>query len=81
MSGRVSEAGPGTAGARELDLTGVTCPLNWVRTRLALEALSPGEELRVRLDPGEPRQSVPRSAREDGHEVSSEGELVRIVRR
>lgn len=67
--------------ARELDLRGVPCPLNWVRTRLALESTEVGVELRVRLDRGEPLESVPRSAREDGHEVEVEGERVRIVRR
>src|SRR5207244_9545519 len=35
-----------------LDLTGVVCPLNWVRTRLALEQMAAGDELAVRLDPG-----------------------------
>jgi sulfite reductase (ferredoxin) len=66
---------------RFLDLAGVPCPLNWVRTRLALEEMIPGEELVVRLDGGEPRRSVPASAREDGHEVSWQGDLLRIVRR
>ena len=66
---------------RELDLIGVPCPLNWVRTRLALEAMSAGEELAVRLDPGEPRDSVPRSAREDGHLVREHDDVVTIVRR
>ncbi|MDP8943431.1 MAG: sulfurtransferase TusA family protein [Actinomycetota bacterium] len=64
-----------------LDLTGVVCPLNWVRARLALESLAAGEELVVRLDPGEPLDSMPRSAREEGHEVEVEGQLVRIVKR
>ena len=64
-----------------LDLTGVPCPLNWVRTRLALEALAPGERLAVTLDEGEPLESVPRSAREDGHEVAVAGRVVTIVRR
>ena len=64
----------------ELDLRGVPCPLNWVRTRLALEELSPGAELLVRLDPGEPRESVSRSAREDGHDVDARDDVVRIVR-
>ncbi len=64
-----------------LDLTGVVCPLNWVRTRLALERLGAGEELVVRLDPGEPLESVPRSAREEGHEVEVDGRLVRIRKR
>jgi tRNA 2-thiouridine synthesizing protein A len=69
------------AASRELDLTGVACPLTWVRTRLALEAMDPGDELWVRLDPGEPRESVPRSAEEDGHRAELRGEHVRIVRR
>jgi tRNA 2-thiouridine synthesizing protein A len=64
-----------------LDLTGVICPLNWVRARLALERMAPGEELTLLLDPGEPVESVPRSAREDGHDVEVEGTTVRIVRR
>ncbi len=64
-----------------LDLTGVPCPMNWVRTRLALEEMGEGEALEVELDAGEPLDSVPRSAREDGHEVHVEGQLVRIVRR
>ncbi len=63
-----------------LDLTGVPCPLNWVRTRLALEELEAGAELEVRLDDGEPLVSVPRSAREDGHEVSVAGRLVTIAK-
>jgi tRNA 2-thiouridine synthesizing protein A len=64
-----------------LDLTGVTCPLNWVKAKLALEELAPGDELTVRLDPGEALESVPRSARDEGHEVAVEGSTVRIVKR
>ena len=65
----------------ELDLTGVPCPMNWVRTRLALERLPPGEGIEVLLDDGEPLASVPRSAREDGHEVTLDGNRVTIVKR
>jgi tRNA 2-thiouridine synthesizing protein A len=64
-----------------LDLTGVPCPMNWVRTRLALEKLPPGERLDVLLDAGEPLDSVPRSARQDGHAVEVDGNLVTIVKR
>ena len=67
--------------ATVLDLSGVPCPMNWVRTRLALEAMDPGERLDVRLDSGEPLESVPASAREDGHEVSVRGDVATIVRR
>ncbi len=64
-----------------MDLTGVPCPMNWVRTRLALEELDTGEQLEVLLDPGEPVRSVPASAREDGHEVAVAGNRVTIVKR
>ena len=64
-----------------LDLRGVACPLNWVRAKLALEQLEPGERLELLLDPGEPIESVPASAREAGHEVTVEGQTVTIVRR
>jgi sulfite reductase (ferredoxin) len=64
----------------ELDLRGVPCPLNWVRARLLLETLEPGDELRLQLDQGEPMESVPASAREDGHEVVVDGTLVTIVK-
>ena len=63
-----------------LDLTGVPCPMNWVRTRLALERLAPGDSLVVVLDEGEPLDSVPRSAREEGHLVAVEGQLVTIAK-
>lgn len=63
-----------------LDLTGVVCPMNWVRARLELERMRPGETLELILDDGEPLDSVPRSAREEGHHVSVEGERVTIVR-
>lgn len=64
-----------------MDLTGVPCPMNWVRTRLALEELEAGQRLDVVLDPGEPLRSVPISAREDGHEVEVAGNRVTIVKR
>jgi tRNA 2-thiouridine synthesizing protein A len=64
-----------------LDLTGVICPLNWVKAKLKLEELDPGDELKLLLDPGEPIESVPRSAQEDGHEVRISGTTVTIVKR
>jgi TusA-related sulfurtransferase len=64
-----------------LDLTGTPCPLNWVKAKLALESLEPGEEIVLLLDPGEPVESVPQSAREDGHDVTVDGTSVTIVKR
>ena len=37
-----------------LNLRGTPCPLNFIRTKLALEKLAPGESLMVDLDGGEP---------------------------
>jgi tRNA 2-thiouridine synthesizing protein A len=64
-----------------LDVTADTCPLTWVRTKLALERLGPGETLLVELPAGEALENVPRSAAEAGHDVAVEGTSVRIVRR
>ncbi len=58
--------------ARELDITGETCPMTFVRTRLALDRLQPGDVLLVRLRGEEPRVSVPRSAVLLGHQVLAE---------
>ena len=65
---------------RSLDITGITCPMTWVRTKLELERMEPGEELEVRCREGEALENVPRSAREAGHEVSVDGTTIRIVR-
>jgi TusA-related sulfurtransferase len=52
-----------------------------VKTRLALEELEPGGRLIVELDDGEPIESVPASARDEGHEVAVDGTTVTIVKR
>jgi TusA-related sulfurtransferase len=67
--------------ARSLDITALTCPLTWVRTKLELERMAAGETLEVRCAPGEALENVPRSAREAGYGVAVEGTTIRIVRR
>ena len=67
--------------ARTLDITGLTCPMTWVRTKLELERMAAGDVLTVACAPGEALENVPRSAEEAGHEVAVEGSTVRIVRR
>ena len=57
---------------RELDITAETCPMTFVRTRLALDGLKPGDLLLVHLRGEEPRSSVPRSAAMLGHEILAE---------
>ncbi|MGH7643023.1 MAG: sulfurtransferase TusA family protein [Candidatus Dormibacteria bacterium] len=60
---------PGARTPARLDLRGIDCPLTFVRTRIALNRLAPGEPLEVLLDEGEPAESVPRSCAEDGDRV------------
>ncbi|HTE60687.1 MAG TPA: sulfurtransferase TusA family protein [Solirubrobacteraceae bacterium] len=64
---------------RSLDITALTCPMTWVRTKLELERMGSGEALEVRCRPGEALENVPRSAREAGHAVTVEGTTIRIV--
>ena len=54
-----------------LDITDQVCPMTFVRTKLLIERMRPGEIAEVRLNAGEPLQNVPRSVREHGHEVLS----------
>jgi TusA-related sulfurtransferase len=54
---------------RELDITAEVCPMTFVRTRLALDRMEPGQTLLVLLKGDEPLANVPRNAREQGHEV------------
>lgn len=54
---------------RSLDLTGELCPFTFVRTKLALEALALGAELRVIVDHEPAIRNIPRSATEWGQEI------------
>ena len=52
-----------------LDLRGTPCPVNFIRCRLVLEGLQPGDLLKVQLDRGEPEEMVIPGLREAGHRV------------
>ena len=54
-----------------LDITHEVCPMTFVRTRLALDRMPPGQVLLVKLRGDEPVRNVPRTAKEQGHEVLS----------
>jgi tRNA 2-thiouridine synthesizing protein A len=56
----------------ELDLRGVICPYNFVKTKLKLEAMEQGQILSVLLDDGDPIRNVPRSVSNEGHTILSE---------
>jgi len=57
-----------------LDITHETCPMTFVRTRIALDRLPAGGELLVHLKGDEARRNVPVSARELGHTIVSQHE-------
>jgi TusA-related sulfurtransferase len=70
----------------EVDLRGIPCPLSFVRTKLKLERLVPGEQLVVWLDAGEPIEQVPNSLQVAGHHVRhlqqhSDGHYILVVER
>lgn len=52
-----------------LDLRGVMCPINFVKTKLKLDTMETGEVLELVLDSGEPIQNVPKSIKEEGHKI------------
>jgi len=54
-----------------LDITTLVCPMTFVRAKLAVERLSAGQTLEIRLNPGEPLANVPRTLTEHGHLVLS----------
>lgn len=56
-----------------LDLRGVLCPINFVKTKLKLEEMDAGEHLEVFLDDGDPIVNVPRSVKEEGHQIMKVG--------
>jgi TusA-related sulfurtransferase len=57
---------------RTLDISGEVCPMTFVRTRLALDHLAPGQTLLVLLRGDEPRRNVPATAAAQGHQVLSQ---------
>ena len=54
-----------------IDITEDVCPMPFVRTRLQIEKMSPGEILEIRLTGAEPLRNVPESLVELGHEIVS----------
>ena len=52
-----------------VDITDVVCPVTFVKAKVALEELDEGQILAVRMNNGEPVQNVPRSIKEEGHQI------------
>lgn len=52
-----------------VDITDVVCPTTFVKAKVALEELDEGQVLAIRMNDGEPVQNVPRSIKEEGHQI------------
>ena len=52
-----------------VDITDVVCPVTFVKATVALEELDEGQILSIRMNDGEPVQNVPRSIKEEGHQI------------
>ena len=52
-----------------VDITDVVSPVTFVKAKVALEELDEGQILSIRMNDGEPVQNVPRSIKEEGHQI------------
>lgn len=52
-----------------VDITDVVCPVTFVKAKVALEELEDGQILAIHMNDGEPVQNVPRSIKEEGHQI------------
>lgn len=52
-----------------LDITRERCPMTFVKAKLHLEQLEPGDTTEILLTAGEPLDNVPRTATEQGYQV------------
>ena len=52
-----------------VDITDVVCPLTFVKAKVAIEELEEGQILSVKMNDVEPVQNVPRSLKEEGHQI------------
>ena len=54
-----------------IDITGLVCPMTFVRVKLLIERMSSGETVEIRLQGKEPVENVPKSIVELGHQIIS----------
>ena len=53
------------------DFRGVMCPMNFVKTKIALTPMQSGQILEILLDEGAPIENVPGSVKNEGHTILS----------
>lgn len=54
---------------QRIDLRGVSCPTTFLKAKLALEMIDPGEIVEIAMDAGEPSVSLPRNLTLEGHRI------------
>ena len=52
-----------------VDITDVVCPVTFVKAKVALEELDEGQVISIHMNDGEPVQNVPRSIKDEGHQI------------
>lgn len=52
-----------------VDITDKVCPLTFVKAKVAIDESDDGQILAVRMNDGEPVQNVPRSLKDEGHQI------------
>ena len=57
--------------SNKMDLRGICCPTNFVKAKLLMETVDPGEMVEFLLDDGEPVKNVPRALKDEGHKLIS----------
>ncbi|MBP5554797.1 MAG: sulfurtransferase TusA family protein [Lachnospiraceae bacterium] len=53
----------------QVDITDKVCPLTFVKAKVTLDELDDGQILAIRMNDGEPVQNVPRSIKDEGHQI------------
>ena len=69
-----------------VDITDVVCPMTFVKAKVAMEEIEVGQILAIKMNDGEPVQNVPRSVKEEGHQIlkledNEDGTYTLIVRK
>jgi TusA-related sulfurtransferase len=77
---------PAPAPDQRINITSETCPMTFVLVRLALDQMTAGQILEIRLRGAEPRRNIPLTAQEQGHEMldlidCANGESIILLRR
>jgi len=53
------------------DLRPEVCPMTFVKAKIHLDSIPPGERLELILKPGEQLKNVPRSLKSEGHTIET----------